>query len=102
MAPTTHTVAIIEAVEDKAMVLLTVDHQDVEVTMVTMVAMEMETSPREITKCKTVPNQPAGTATSMDIAKKTAVNASGRMLLQRSQWNDLLAKTKSITCGRRR
>jgi len=48
--------------------------------MVTM-KMEMETSPEEMTECKRVPNQPAGTATSTDIAKKTAVNASGRMLL---------------------
>ncbi len=56
-----------------------VHHMDVEVTMVTM-EMVMEANRKETTKCRMVPNQPAGTATSMDIVKKTVESASGRML----------------------
>jgi len=42
--------------------------------------MGVEANPKVTIKCKMVPNQPARTATSTDIVKKTAANESGRML----------------------
>jgi hypothetical protein len=95
MAPTTHTAAIIKAVEDKAVALLVEHHQDVEVTMVTM-EMEMEASPREIIKHKMVINQPAGTVTSTDTLKKTDVNESGRMLLAKVSMDGPTGQNKKL------
>jgi hypothetical protein len=48
----------------------------------------------KVTKLVFLPNQPAGTATSTDIVKKTAANKSGRMLHEKVSMDQPTGKSK--------
>jgi len=90
----THTVAIIKAVEDKAELHLKEHHLDEEDTM------EMEANPKQegIIKCKRYQTNLLVLQHLWTSSRRLRQTNPGECSMQRPQWIDLLAKTKSSTC----